>query len=120
MLWLKRNTRFNELMKCDISGDLIGPGDYYYIDDVDGVRIKATVYKELKDKEKEETWDYTKINAAQSEADYKRMLRDATRQMLGSTILERKVAGKYDPKPEVESEIIQDLYNSHNGGVNND
>ena len=42
MLWLKRNTRFNELMKCDISGDLIGPGDYYYIDDVDGVRIKAT------------------------------------------------------------------------------
>ena len=85
------------------------------------LELKLLVYKELKDKEKEETWDYTKKrNAAQSEADYKRMLRDATRQMLGSTILERKVAGKYDPKPEVESEIIQDLYNSHNGGVNND
>lgn len=116
MLWLKRNIRFNELMKCDISGEFIGPGDYYYIDDVDGVRIKATVYKQMKDKAKKESWDYSKINAAQSEADYKRMLKDATRYMLAETVLERKVAGRYDPNPEQETEIIQDLYDSSNGG----
>lgn len=120
MLWLKRNTRYNELIKCDVSGDNIFPGDYYYVDDVDGVKIKATVYKELKTKQKEDMWDYSKINAAQNEADYKRMLQDATRQMLGATILERKVAGRYDANPEEESEIIQDLYDAHNGGNNND
>lgn len=120
MLWLKRNTVWNQLMKCDISNEVIGPGDYYYIDDVDGVRIKATVYKRIKDKEKEENWDYSKLNAAQNELEYKRMLKEATRQMLASSILERKVAGKYDPNPEVESEIIQDLYDAHTGGNNND
>lgn len=120
MLWLKRNTVWNQLMKCDISNEVIGPGDYYYIDDVDGVRIKATVYKRIKDKEKEEHWDYSKLNAAQNELEYKRMLKEATRQMLASSILERKVAGKYDPNPEVESEIIQDLYDAHTGGNNND
>ena len=120
MLWLKRNTVWNQLMKCDISNEVIGPGDYYYIDDVDGVRIKATVYKRMKDKEKEENWDYSKLNAAQNELEYKRMLKEATRQMLASSILERKVAGKYDPNPEVESEIVQDLYDAHTGGNNND
>lgn len=120
MLWLKRNTVWNQLMKCDISNEVIGPGDYYYIDDVDGVRIKATVYKRIKDKEKEQNWDYSKLNAAQNELEYKRMLKEATRQMLASSILERKVAGKYDPNPEVESEIIQDLYDAHTGGNNND
>lgn len=120
MLWLKRNTVWNQLMKCDISEEIIAPGDYYYIDDVDGVRIKATVYKRMKDKAKEATWDYSKLNAAQNEAEYKRMLKDATRQILAETVLDRKVGGKYDPNPGEENEIIQDLYDSHTGGVNND
>lgn len=120
MLWLKRNTVWNQFMKCDISGEIIAPGDYYYIDDIDGVRIKATVYKRMKDKAKEDAWDYSKLNAAQNEAEYKRMLKDATRQILAQTILDRKVGGKYDPNPEEENEVIQDLYNSHTGGANND
>ena len=74
-------------------------GDYYYIDDQDGVRIKATVYKELKEKQKRENWDYSQLNQAKSEAEYKSRLNDMTRQILGATILDRKVTGKYDPNP---------------------
>lgn len=45
MLWIKRNTVWNQLMKCDVSGQLITYGVYHYIDDQDGVKIKATIYK---------------------------------------------------------------------------
>lgn len=113
MLWLKRNNVYTQLMKCDVSNEIIAPGDFYYIDDEDGMRIKATVYKDIKDKSKKETWDYSELNAAQSEREYKRRLQDATRQMLAATVLERKVGGKYDPNPGVEDEIVQDLYNTH-------
>lgn len=112
MLWLKRNIHFNELMKCGVSGEYIVPGDYYYEDDKDGLLIKATVYRDMQKKRKQETWDYSKLNSASNEIEYRRMLKDATMYMLADTVLERKVAGKYDPSPEVEDEIIQDLYNS--------
>lgn len=111
MLWLKRNIYFNELMKCSVSGDYIAPGDYYYEDDQDGMLIKATVYKDLQRKRKQKTWDYSKLNAASNEQEYRRMLKDATMMMLADTVLERKVAGKYDPNPGVEDEFVQDLYN---------
>ena len=80
MLWLKRNNVYTQLMKCDVSNEIIAPGDFYYIDDEDGMRIKATVYKDIKDKSKKETWDYSELNAAQSEREYKRRLQDATSQ----------------------------------------
>lgn len=117
MLWLKRNTRWNELMKCDISGEFIAPGDYYYIDDVDGLRVKATVYKDLKEQMKEETWDYSKINNAANEAEYRKMVQEATRRMLGETVLNRKVAGTYGGQvPPEEDEIIEDIYDMRTGG----
>lgn len=116
MLWLKRNIRFNEVMKCDVSDEAILPGDFYYIDDVDGIRIKASVYKAMKDKRTEEEWDYSKLNAAENEVEYKRMLREATRQMLASSVLDRKVAGRYDPHPEQEDEIVQDIYDNFKRG----
>ena len=50
MLFLKRNLNFNQLYKCDVSEELIGPGDYYYEDDQDGFIVKAEVYKELKNR----------------------------------------------------------------------
>lgn len=126
MLWLKRNAVWNQLMKCDVSNEVIAPGDYYYIDDVDGIRIKATVYKRIKDKQKEDNWDYSKLNSATSQAEYKRMLKEATQRMLAATILDRKVAMKHDPNPGVENETIQDLYDDHknrhkyNGGADDD
>ena len=118
MLWLKRNRYYNQLIKCDVSKEVIGPGDFYYQDDVDGVKIKATVYKEMENAKKKAEWDYSKINQAQSEAEYKNLIAEATRQMFASTILDRKVAGKYDPTPE--SEIIKDLYQAEKDGDMND
>lgn len=92
MLWLKRNTHWNDLLKCDVSDEFIGPGDFYYEDDEDGAKIKATVYQDIKRKQTEETWDYAKINSAANQLEYKEMVKAATRQMLCDTILERKVA----------------------------
>jgi hypothetical protein len=97
-------------MKCDVSGEWIGPGDYYYQDDTDGMKVKATVYRALKDMKKEKEWDYTKINMASNELEYRTMLQQATQQMLTETVLERKVAGKYDPNPNTETQITQEIY----------
>ena len=126
MLWLKRNTLWNQLMKCDVSNEVIAPGDYYYIDDKDGIRVKATVYKRIKDKREIETWDYSKLNAAKNQIEYQRMLQEATRRILADTILDRKINTKHDPNPDVEDEFIQELYDNHanrhnyNGGAEDD
>lgn len=112
MLWLTRNTNPYQLEKCDISGELIAPGDWYYVDDVDRIKVKATVYKDLKNKQKEETWDYSKLNNASNEYEYRQKIKEATRQLLAETVLQRKVAIKYDPNEE--SEEIQEVYREIN------
>lgn len=112
MLWLKRNIYWNQLERCDVSGENIYPGDYYYQDDVDGIKIKATVYKDMQNKLKEDTWDYSKINNATCELEYKQMLKRATQDILAASILDRKIAGKYTPNPDVEDEYVQDLYDA--------
>lgn len=118
MLWLKHNNNWNEVMKCGVSGDLIGPGDFYYVDDQDGLIIKATVYKDIMRKQKEETWDYTKINSATNQNEYKKMLQEATRQMLASSVVDRKVAGRADINPGEESDYIKDIYNNQRDWYN--
>lgn len=105
MLYLKRNRRFNELIKCQISNEYIYPGDYYYEDDTDGLIVKATVYKDMKNREKFNKINYEKINNAQSENNYRQMLNDYTKQILSDSLLYRKVAGKYDPNTEEDLEI---------------
>ena len=112
MLFLKRNLNFNQLYKCDISEELIGPGDYYYEDDQDGFIVKAEVYKELKNRKKEEEWDYSILNQAENELEYKRMLKETTMNMLASTLFERKVFNKLEPVEE--SETIKELYEEAN------
>lgn len=114
MLWLRRNTNPYQLEKCGVSGELIAPGDFYYVDDEDGLIIKATIYKELKDRKKEDEWDYSKLNNAVNEYEYRNMLKEATRQMLYSSVLDRKVSGKYDPTPE--SNELKELYSFIKGG----
>ena len=94
MLWLKRNQYFNELYKCGISEELIGPGDYYYEDDEDGLIIKATVYRRLLDQEKRDRFDYSKLNNARSQREYEDLLKRAEQEFLTQTIFDRKVAGK--------------------------
>ena len=87
-------------------------GDYYYEDDQDGFIVKAEVYKELKNRKKEEEWDYSILNQAENELEYKRMLKEATMNMLASTLFERKVFNKLEPVEE--SETIKELYEEAN------
>lgn len=94
MLVLKRVLHFNDFLKCDVSREIIRYGDYYYEDDEDGTIIKASVYGELKKQRKWEEYDYTKFNQAQSERDYRQMLRQYEREFLMQNVLDRKIQGK--------------------------
>ena len=108
MLILKRNLYFNQLEKCSVSGEWIYPGEYYYEDDKDGIIIKATVYKELQNRDKEQNWDYSQLNLAQNELEYRRQFKEYTKKMLEYSALKRKVAGKLNNQKEDEE--IQALY----------
>lgn len=94
MLHLKRIVYDYEFMKCKISGELIGYGDFYYEDDEDGLIVKASVYNEIMDKRKEELFDYSKLERARSEKEYTQMLKRAEKELLTQTLFERKIVGK--------------------------
>lgn len=98
MLWLKRNIRFNELYKCMISNELIGPGEYYYEDDGDGLIVKATIYRKMLNQKIRDEWDYSKLEGHLSRQEYANYLREAERQFLSATLFDRKIAGKGDFK----------------------
>lgn len=90
-LHLKRVQYFTDFLKCGISKEIIRHGDYYYEDDEDGLIIKATVYGELKKKKREEEFDYTKLNQAESMRDYQSQLKEYERQFLEQTLFDRKL-----------------------------
>lgn len=94
MLHLKRNILFNELYKCGVSGELIGPGDFYYEDDEDGLIVKASVYRRYKDQKIQDEFDYTKLNQASSEREYRDLLQRAQKDFFAQTLLDRKLAGE--------------------------
>lgn len=48
MLHLRRVLYPTDFMKCNVSGELISWGDYYYYDDEQDVYIRADVMKKLK------------------------------------------------------------------------
>lgn len=91
MLFLKRNTYFNELRRCDISGLHIGYLDYYYEDDEDGLIVKFEVYKKLKLQNKREKFDYKRLNEISSRIDYKAAIQRYEEDLLKDNILEREV-----------------------------
>jgi hypothetical protein len=91
---LKRVTMFNELLKCNASGELIGPGDYYYEDDEDGTIIKATVYYRLEWERKVDSFDYSKLENVSNEVAYRQELIKAEREFLTQTIMDRPIYGR--------------------------
>lgn len=91
MLHLKRIIYFNEFLRCKVSNELIGYGDYYYEDDEDGLIIKASVYNRLKDKRKKETFDYSELEKLESQREYEQYMKQASREFYESTVLDRKV-----------------------------
>ena len=91
ILILKRNTHFNEFYRCGISGELITYGDWYYEDDEDHLIVKAEIYKQIKDKYREDTFDYSYLNTLQSEEEYRQKIKEMTRVNNYASLLSRKV-----------------------------
>lgn len=94
MLVLKRIIHQNEWIRCNVSGEIMTHGQYYYEDDEDGFIVDAFVYKEMKDAKKAEEFDYSIIENAASEREYREALRQYEREFKTSTLLDRKVLGK--------------------------
>lgn len=91
MLILKRMVEPYEVRRCDISGEYIIQGDFFYEDDIDGTTVKASVYKKLQKEARDAAFDYTLLNQAKSEKEYAQALKKAEKEFLMSTILDRPV-----------------------------
>lgn len=89
---LKRIVEPYEIHKCDYSEELIIRGEFYYEDTEDGYIIKASVYHELKEKAKKETFDYSMLEKAQNEYEYREAMKLAEKELLSAGILEREIA----------------------------
>ena len=94
MLYLKRITRFNEFLRCHVSDQIMMYGDFYYEDDEDGLIVSAKYYHDLKKQKREDEWDYTELNNAESQKEYQERLHDAEKALFESEVLIRKIAGK--------------------------
>lgn len=99
MLRLKRIVHPFDMIN-DSTGDPMIYGDFYYEDDEDvdergqPYRIRATTYHNLKQQRREENWDYSILNNAESLKDYEQQLREAEYELFKESVLERKVWGK--------------------------
>ena len=91
MLILNRVLEPYQILRCDYSGELIIRGEYYYKDTDDEYIIKASVYHEIKEKRKKETFDYSLLEKATSEAEYNEMLKLAEKEFLAAGILDREI-----------------------------
>lgn len=109
MLRLKQNHYWNQAYKCSVSGDIIIAGELYYEDDEDGVIIKADVYHDMKRKQVEDNWDYSVINEAKSEAEYRRKLQEYSKQILSQSVLNRPLAGKDEVHQPEELEELSEV-----------
>ena len=91
MLYLKRNQYFNELYKCGISNEIIYPGEWYYEDDEDGLIVKATVYKRIRDEYNRKNFDYSKLEQLRSQEEYRQQLIRQMQKENYASLLDRKV-----------------------------
>ena len=66
-------------------------GDFYYEDDQTGKRVDAQYYHQLKEEQREENWDYSTLNEAESQRDYQEQLRELEREALSQSILNEEV-----------------------------
>lgn len=88
--WYRVTNQF-EWERCHITNEYITFGEYYLKDDTDGLIIKASVYAKLKRQHKEETWDYSKLENAQSEREYTQLMRQAEQDFLTEGLFDRKI-----------------------------
>ncbi|WP_139995012.1 hypothetical protein [Kurthia sp. Dielmo] len=94
MFHLKRVQYFNDFLKCGISGNPIQWGDYYYVDDEDGKIVSAAEMARIKEQERLESFDYSRLNKVQSLSEYQEAVRQYEREYLERTIKDRPVFHK--------------------------
>ena len=92
MLILKQVTQPYEVLKCKISNQMIIYGDFYYEDNEDGTIVKYEVYKKIRDKARRDKFDYSQLEKAQNEREYRQMIRKAQSEFLIEDMLTRPVA----------------------------
>lgn len=91
MLHLRRIVSPYEWERDHITGDYITFGEFYYYDDDDGLVISKKTYDKFKDQKRRETWDYSRLENAQSQREYEEILKQKERDFLANTLLERQV-----------------------------
>lgn len=92
MLLLARNLTPGEVRTCRLSRKMIVYGDYYYQDTEDkNLYIKATEYHKLEKQAKIDAFDYSKLEQAQSEKEYRDYMVRAQQEYLTSTILSKEI-----------------------------
>lgn len=94
MLFLKQIQYPYDIRKCAISGEPITYGQFYYEDDEDKTIVKFEVYKRIQQQARADRFDYSKLQQAKSEKEYREMIKRAQRDFLNATILDRPIAEK--------------------------
>lgn len=93
MLILQRNLTPGEVRTCKLSGNMIIYGDYYYQDlDDPNMYVLAREYNKLKEQRERETFDYSLLEKAQSEKEYREYLKMAEQEFLTQNILNMEIA----------------------------
>lgn len=64
-----------EIIKCDLSGDLMFAGDWYYYDARIDKRYLYEAYHHMRKEVKENAFDFNKLYQAQSVTEYKNILK---------------------------------------------
>lgn len=77
-----------------ITGDYIMYGEWYYWDDEDGLIVSVRTYNKMKEEKRRAEWDYSRLEEAQSEQEYRQMLQEHIREIQTESLLNRKVEGK--------------------------
>lgn len=104
MLVLKRMTHPNEFITCKASGEVLMYGDFYYQDiDDPNIVIGARYYNNMKRQRKEEEFDYSILEDAQSQKDYQDQLKKAEQEYLQSTMLDMPILGQEAENYEKEN-----------------
>ena len=92
MLILKRMIYPYEVLKCKVSGEFIVYGDFYYEDDEDKTLVvKSTVYKKMQQEARDAAFDYSLLQKAQNQKEYKELVKRAEKDYLRATILDRPI-----------------------------
>ena len=92
MLMLQRNLTPGEVRTCKLSGKMIVYGDFYYQDTENpNYYVKATEYNKLKKENRERSFDYSRLENAETQAEYQQYLIEAQMEFLNQNILNQEI-----------------------------